>query len=171
MENLSNGQKIALGGGLVLLISSFLPWYGVDLGGFGGVSINAWNAGFLAWAGVLVGLAAAVLIALKAFQGNAVSAGGFATEQLAVILAGIGLVLILLRLITETNFLKYGIFVGLVAAAAMTYGAFLSMREAGLDLDVDDFKGKLGGGGTSAGGEPPPPPRPDEPPPPPPPAQ
>jgi hypothetical protein len=161
VENLSNGQKIALGGGLLLLISSFLPWYGVSLGGFGGVSINAWNAGFFAWAGVLVGVAGAVLIGLKAFQGNAVSAGGFATEQLAVILAGIGVVLVVLRLVTESSFLKYGIFVGLVAAAATAYGAFMAMREAGLDLDVDDFKGKLGGGAGDAD-EPPPPPPPAE---------
>lgn len=160
VENLSNGQKIALGGGLVLLISSFLPWYGVSLGGFGGVNISAWNAGFFAWAGVLIGVAAAILIGLKAFQGNALSAGGFATEQLAVILAGIGLVLVVLRLITETSFLKYGIFVGIAAAAATAYGAFMAMREAGLDLDADDFKGKLGGGGTSDGDETPPPPPP-----------
>lgn len=167
MENLSNGQKIALGGGILLLISSFLPWYGVDLGVIGGVNIKAWDAGFLAWGGVVLGVAGAALIALKAFQDNAVSAGGFATEQLALILAGIGAVLIILRFITETSFVKFGLFIGVVAAAATAYGAYQSMNEQGMSMDqlkgqlgdaAGDLKGRVTGDDDDEAAPPPPPP-------------
>ena len=63
-----------------------------------------------------------------------VEAGQFKPEQLATILAGAGTVLILLRWLTETNFVKYGLFVGIAAAAVVTYGAFTAMKDAGLDL-------------------------------------
>ncbi|MDX1690293.1 MAG: hypothetical protein R3290_04635 [Acidimicrobiia bacterium] len=143
-SKLSNGAKIAGGAAVVLIINIFLPWYSISLGPVGSASINAFDAGFLAWGGTLVAVAGAVILVLKSMGTQDVKAGNFAAEQLAVILGAVGTVLILLRLITETNFLSFGVFLGLVAAAAVTYGSFMAMREAGLDLSADDF---TGGGG------------------------
>ena len=128
-SKLSNGAKMALIGGVVLVINLFLPWYGTL-----GFNLNAFDAEFLAWGGSLVAIAGAAVLLLKAMGTRDVEAGQFKPEQLATILAGAGTVLILLRWLTETNFVKYGLFVGIAAAAVVTYGAFTAMKDAGLDL-------------------------------------
>ncbi len=149
-SKLTNGQKIGLGAGLVLLISSFLPWYGAF-----GFSINAWDSQFWAVFGILLGIAATAVLALKAFDVTNVAIGPFKAEQIALMLGALSTIFILLRLITETSNMKYGLFIGLISAAALTFGSFMAMGEAGLDMpDMDDFKSFGGGGGN----EPPPPP-------------
>ncbi len=139
-SKLSNGAKMALIGGAVLVINLFLPWYGVF-----GINLNAFDADFLAWGGSLLAIAGAAVLLLKALGTRDVAAGQFKPEQLATILAGAGTVLIVLRWLTETDFVKYGLFVGLIAAAVVTFGSFTSMKEAGLDLPGMD---KIGGGGS-----------------------
>ncbi len=139
-SKLSNGAKMALIGGAVLVIDLFLPWYGVF-----GINLNAFDMGFLAWGGSLLAIAGAAVLLLKALGTRDVEAGQFKPEQLATILAGVGTVLIVLRWLTETDFVKYGLFVGLIAAAVVTFGSFTSMKEAGLDLPGMD---KIGGGGS-----------------------
>ena len=56
---------IAGGGGLVSLINIFLPWYGFDFGFGASATINAFDAGFLAWFPALLAVAAGVLVALR----------------------------------------------------------------------------------------------------------
>ena len=58
-NKLSNGQKIVVIGGIVLVVDLFLPWYGVT-----GFSINAFDSGFLAWFGMLLAIAGAVSVSL-----------------------------------------------------------------------------------------------------------
>jgi hypothetical protein len=139
-SKLSNGAKVAVIGGAVLIVNLFLPWYSIDLG-IASASINAFDSGFLAWGGSFLAVAGAVVVLLKALGTQDVKAGKFAAEQLAVILAGLGTVLIVLRLITETNFMSFGLYLGIVAAAAVAYGSWTAMKEAGLDLGMDDFTG------------------------------
>lgn len=140
-SKLTRGQQIALAAGVVLIIDLFLPWYGAF-----GFNANAFDAGFLAWFGALLAIAAAVLLAVKVFAGNAVNLGALQTEQIALVLGAFGTLLILLRWLTETNLVKFGLFLGLLAAAGVTAGSYLAMREAGLELpDMDDFKSVAGG--------------------------
>lgn len=136
-SKLSQGAKLALIGGAVLVVGLFLPWYGTL-----GFSINAFDAEFLAWGGALLGIAGAVVLLLKAMGTKDLQAGQFKAEQLATVLAGAGTVLIALRWLTETDFVKFGLFLSLAAAAVVTFGAFTSMKDAGLDLPGMD---KLGG--------------------------
>lgn len=138
-NKLSQGAKLALIGGAVLVINLFLPWYGT-----GPFSANAFDAEILAWGGSLLAIAGAAVLLLKAMGTKDVAAGQFKPEQLATILAGGGTVLIVLRWLTESDFVKFGLFLGLAAAAVVTFGAFTSMKAAGLDLPGMD---KLGGGG------------------------
>ena len=148
-SKLGNGAKITLISGLVLVIASFLPWYGA-----GPFSINGWDSEFWAIFGILFGIAAAVILALKVFGVTDLAIGPFKAEQIAFMLGILSLLFVILRWVTETSFVKYGLFVALVAAAGITYGAFTGTKEAGLDLpDVDDFR-SFGGGGN----QPPPPP-------------
>ncbi len=147
-SKLTTGQWVVLGSGLLLIIALlFLPWYGI-----GGFNIGAFDSGFLAWFGSLVAIAGAVLVAIKVFAGNDLKLGTLQTEQLALLLGGLGTIFILLRWITETSLTKFGIFIGLLSAAGVTAGSFMAMKEAGLELpDADDFR-SIGGGSEGGGG-------------------
>ncbi|MCP3994170.1 MAG: hypothetical protein GY722_03760 [bacterium] len=139
-SKLNQNQQIALGGGVLAIIALFVPWYGVS--GLGiSINISAFDSGFLAWGGLLLTIAGAVILLLKALEVSDVKVGNLAAEQFALVLAGVGLVLIILRWITENDITKFGLYLGLIAAAVVTYGAFGSMKDAGLEMpSADDFK-------------------------------
>jgi hypothetical protein len=146
LSKLSTNQMIAGGAGILALIAGFLPWYGIDFG-FGSVSENGFGSGFWAWFGIVLAIAAAVVIVLKALEVYDLKAGNLAAEQIALLLGALSVISILLRLITETDFLKFGLFIGLIAAAGVTYGAFGAMKDAGMAMpSADDFKSPSGGG-------------------------
>ncbi len=124
-RKLSQSNMIAGGGGIVAFIASILPWYSFDFGfDLPGVdtSINAWSAGFAAWFGCLLALAAGVLIALKAMGMFEAKVLGMETEQVAMLLAGLGFVLVVLRWLTETSNTAIGLYLGLIATAATAAG-------------------------------------------------
>jgi hypothetical protein len=146
-SKLSMGAKLALIGGAVLVINLFLDWYSIDFG-IGSVGANAFDAGFFAWAGSVAAIAGAVILLMKAFGQSQVSAGQFKTEQLALLLAAGGFVLIVLQYLTEGDareFAALGMWLGLAASAVVTYGAFSAMKDAGLDMPG------MGGGGSGQG--------------------
>lgn len=154
-SKLSNGQKVGLISGVVLIINLFLPWFSVDVG-IASASGNAFDF-TLGWIGSLLAIGGAVVLGLKAFGTREVSAGSLKPEQIALLLAGIGAVLILIKLIIGEDIgggfnadRSIGIFLGFIAAAAVTFGAFMTMKEQGIDMpDVDDFK-SFGGGGDAS---------------------
>jgi hypothetical protein len=129
LSRLSTAHKIAIGGALVLLIDSFLNWYSVSAFGVS-IGINAWDSGLLAWGGVIAGVAAGVILALKATGKQDVKAGGKSAEQIAMILGIVSVVLVLLRLVTETSYMAFGLFLGVIAAAAVAYGAWMASKGA-----------------------------------------
>jgi hypothetical protein len=143
---LSNGMKMALVGGAVLVVALFLPWYGVF-----GFNITAFDSGFFAWGGSLLAIAGAVILLLKELGTTEVSIGDFKTEQVAVALGGLGFVFIVLRFLTQTELAKFGLFVAILASAAVAFGAFMAMKDAGLGLPG------VGGGSSGGGGTTPPP--------------
>ena len=64
MENLQKSfeqepkkEKVVLASAGVVFISSFLPWFSMSFGGFGGVSVNGWNR-----FGIITAIAALALI-------------------------------------------------------------------------------------------------------------
>ena len=141
-SKLSMGAKVALIGGAVLVINLFLPWYSVSAGPFS-VSLNAFDAEFFAWGGSFLAIAGAVVLLLKAMGTKDVNAGQFKTEQLALLLGGVGFILIVLRFLTESSAVSFGLFIGIAASAAVTYGAFMAMKDAGLKMPG------MGGGSAS----------------------
>jgi hypothetical protein len=139
-SKLSRNQQIALGGGVLAIISLFLPWYGID-SIIGSVNFSAFDAGLLAWGGLLLAIAGSAVLVLKALDITDVKVGNLAAEQFALILGGAGAVLIVLKLLTDNDFMKFGLFLGLLSAAAVAYGAFGAMKDAGLEMPTaDDFK-------------------------------
>jgi hypothetical protein len=149
-SKLSNGEKIAGVAGAVLVINLFLPWYGAF-----GFTANAFDdpAGFLAWGGSLIAIAGAIILLMKALGRADASRGAMAAEQMAALVAAIGTVLIFLQWITENDFTKYGLYLGILASAAVTFGAYTAMKEKGLSIpDMDDLK-SLGGGDDAPKGD------------------
>ena len=125
-----------IGAGALAFIVSFFPWYSISFGvgalGLGiDTSVSAWNAGFLAWFACLLLVAAGVVVILPHF--------GTQVPNLAMIwlgLSGVALVFIILRWLTfpsASGFggsacASFGLFVGLVIAAASSVAAFLNYR-------------------------------------------
>src|SRR5215213_2547351 len=133
-SRLTTGDIIAGVGGIVLLISLFLPWYGasVDVGGFSASeSGTGWEA--LSFIDILL-----FLIALAAIAIVAARATGRLPDEVpaAVVLLGLGalgVLLVLYRIIDipggdvpdEVDLSrKIGVFVALIASAAVAYGGW-----------------------------------------------
>lgn len=128
-SKLSMGAKLALVGGAVLLVASFLPWHGVF-----GISINGWDSEFWAIFGIILGIAGAVVLLLPAFGKKAVTAGSFMTEQLAFLLGAAAFVFIVIHWLTNNEFVKYGLYLGILASAVVAYGAFTEMKAKGQNI-------------------------------------
>lgn len=131
-----------IGAGLAAFIFSFLPWYSVDVAGFGGGSLTAWGTGFFALMSVLLLMAAAGVVLAPHF--------GVQVARLPLIwlsLAGVAVLFILLQWlilpddggIGEFGLLGdsgiesgagFGLILGLIAALASGVGAFLTFRAA-----------------------------------------
>lgn len=144
MSRLSQGELIAGGSGLALLVVMFLPWYGVDVsaGGFSASeSANAWEV----FSGIDIVLF--LVGALAVGVAGARLAGVDLPPDLPVgtIVAGAGalaVLLILFRILdvpgpdipsaVESNIdfgRKIGLFLGLVAASGVAYGGYRALSE------------------------------------------
>ena len=139
-SRLTTGDIIAGVGGIVLLISLFLPWYGVsvNVAGFSASeSGSGWEAlGFIDILLFLISVAAIGIVAARA-------AGALPADVPApVILLGLGalaLLLVLFRIIdipvdgTVPDGVdlsrKVGIFIALIAAGAVAYGGWRTNTE------------------------------------------
>jgi hypothetical protein len=115
---------LAGGGALVLLISLFLDWFGTA-----GYSETGWDALDGDKLVGLFALVALVLVGLELF-GATIS---LPVEPALVVLAcgALSLLIIVLRFIDLSGF-KYGIFVALLSAAALTVGGWLEHQGTSL---------------------------------------
>ena len=161
-NRLSQGELIAGIAGLVLLIDLWLKWYGVSVNAGGllknfnvGVSANAWQAFSLI--DIILFLVALIAIGVAVMRGlNRMPDMPYPPATLVAVAGGIALLLILFRIIdtpVDTHGVsgidvsrKIGVWIGLLAAAAVTYGGWRAMQESGATF------GDLGGGlGARAG--------------------
>jgi hypothetical protein len=165
-SRLSQGELIAGIAGLVLLIDLWFKWYGVKVSGAGGVlkgfsigvSANAWEAfGLIDLILFLVALVCIGVAVTRAL--NRMPDLPYPPATIIAIAGGLALLLILFRTIVtpvDTNGVdgidvtrKIGLWIGLLSAAAITYGGWRAMQESGASF------GDLGGGTKPAAGTPP----------------
>lgn len=160
INELSLGQKIIGATGILLLIDSFLPWFKKDYGAgsFSGTyTKNGWGS-FLSLLAVLIAIALVAFVAVRAFADVNLpdKLGNLGWGQVQLIAAAVSLALIVLQLLIGKKVSivsldrALGIYIGVVLAAAMTYGAFLTMK------DPAPTRGP--GPGPGPGGPPPGPP-------------
>ena len=143
-DKLSLGDRIAGGCGIVLFIGLlFLPWHSVDLGPFGSETWNALSGtnelwGFLALLLTVLVVAAIIITRLTSVELPELPISwnqAIFYDTIAV------LVVLLLKLLLETDFLGWGAWVNLILAAGMTYGGFLIFQDK-------ESAAAAGGGGS-----------------------
>ena len=134
-KSLSALDRAITGGAAVAFVAAFLPWYGVDIGGFS-YSVSGWSAGFTAWAGSLLLTAAGVLLPLR----RAGMKPGLPNVGPSVLVAGVaalGLLLVFIRWVSLPRYhgidagARYGLYIGLVAGIVETAAAVMEMRASG----------------------------------------
>jgi|SRR6476659_2951241 len=190
VDKLNTGEKISAGSAILLFIFMFFDWFGVKISGVPGFSGSVSSGGGNAWDAldvIPIFLMLAIVVAIGVAIVRLTDADlepPISLNAIVAALGGFAVLLILYRIISPPDFgsfggvsvdatLKFGIFLGLIAAAGIAYGGYAAMREEGATFG--DTADRLGGGGGQppAGGPPPPPPPPpspsQQPPPPPPP--
>ena len=120
LRRLRFGEWLALAGGVLLIVSLFLPWYG-DVSGLEAMSVID----------ILLVLVAAVAIALPILQATQTAPTlPVAFGVLTVTVGAIGVLLVLFRLIDspdEVGGVAAGAWLGLVAVVALTVGGWRSL--------------------------------------------
>jgi hypothetical protein len=137
INTLSNGEKLVLGGGVLMLIASILPWYKIDFGLDGIVdasfSRNGWQEPATPWSllAILIAIALAASIAAVRFGNVQLPAMSGGMSWGMIYLGGGGLValLTLLVLISESSYLSYGFYLAIIAAIAIAAGGYLLYSE------------------------------------------
>jgi hypothetical protein len=135
-NRLSQGQLVAAIAAIALFIISFLPWFSiggteVTVGGTtigGSENLSLWKAENPFDIYLLIVILVALVPAALSFLGD----GGDApmASMATCLLAGVGTLLIIYQLFDHGDYsLKVGIFLGLIATAAIAVGGYLSMQE------------------------------------------
>jgi hypothetical protein len=129
---LSVGEKIILAAGVVLFIVGFLPWYSVSFGPVSD-SWNAWSEFDAFWSilAILIGLAMAGMVGLKAFGTATIpdNVGGVTWPKIHLGAGVLALVFLLIKFLSNNDYTTYGLYLGIIAAAALAVGGFLMFRE------------------------------------------
>jgi hypothetical protein len=196
LDKLSTGEKVSAVSAILLFVFMFFDWFGVKVTGVPGFSGDVTGSGGgSAWDAldvIPIFLMLAIVVALGVAAIRLTDADlepPVSLNTIVAVVGGLAVLLILYRIVFPPEFgsfggvtvdatLKFGIFLGLIAAAGIAYGGWSAMREEGMTFG--DAADRLGGGGggqpPAGGGTPPPPPPPpppsgQQPPPPPPPQQ
>lgn len=153
-----NDQGILGAGILFLLLSFFIPFYGVSYKGPGGLggsaSVTAWHSyGFL---GVLLVLIAVGIVAFRVFGNGSLPTLPVGPNVLVAGLALLGTLLLLLRGFTYSTAsgggysvgLKWGAYVIFILAIAVVVFAFLNFKASGEKIAWD--QAAMGGGTPAA---------------------
>jgi len=182
MDRLSTGEKIAGGSGVLLFIFMFFDWFKVDVSGGEGlfslsIGGNAWEA--FSTIDIILMIVVLVAVAVAVIRiSDAVFEPPFSLNAAVAILGGIAVLLILYRIIDppgDTSGVPgvdinpaIGIFLGLIAAAGITYGGYRAMQEEGTSFgEIGDNLSNRGGSGGGTPHQQPPAATPPPPPPPP----
>ncbi len=172
VNRVRQGELIAGAAAVALLIIMFLPWFGI--GGAAGdalqqaqdlgfapeidTSANAWESfdfiDIVLFITVVVAVAFAAATAMSQTVALPVAASAIAT--------GLGILstLLVVYRILDPPFdssRKYGVFLGLIAAAGIAYGGWRSMQDEGTNFSGEADRVQNRGG---SGGAPPPPSQP-----------
>jgi hypothetical protein len=157
LKKLTPGEITTAVSGVVLLIFSFFPWYGIDIGPYD-FNRNGWQSpkAFFSFVAIIIGIVLAAHIIVEKFANidlpERLGSVGWGIVHLAG--GALAFVFVLIKALFGGDYFVYGfdrkigLWVGLVASAGLAVGGYLMARESG------ELPQQLGGkGGTT----PPPP--------------
>ncbi|MBJ7355169.1 MAG: hypothetical protein JHC98_10105 [Thermoleophilaceae bacterium] len=147
-EKTTTGRLIAAVGGVLLIVSLFLSWYGVDVGGTAGQFAAAIDTSANGWQSLDIGDLVFFIVGLLAIAPAAFDIFDLEIELpfdvgfVALVGGAVSVAWIILRIIDKPGpdipdiagvdigiGLKFGIFVGLVGAALVAFGGFKQTQE------------------------------------------
>ena len=131
LDKLSLSDKIIAATGIVLIIDLlFLPWHSIDLGfeTFSRSAIESPNS-FWGVLALLLAIAVVAVTLVRALKPETKLPDLPLSWDRAIFFGAVAtLVLLLLKLLVETEFLGFGAWLGLLLAAGMTYGGYLKLQ-------------------------------------------
>lgn len=132
LSKLSTSDRVIAASGIVLFISSFLPWFKVDtiIGNF---DANGWDVGFL-WAGLpaLLGLLAAGIVLATRLGSVEMPRTQVSTGQAMLIAGAISAFFVVLKLLIGEDApwdRAWGLFLATIAALGLLAGGYLAFQE------------------------------------------
>jgi hypothetical protein len=135
LDRLRGGEMLAGAGGALLLVTLFLPWFGKvspfcePLPGYScGHNVSAWGA--FGFTDIVLLLAALCGMAVAIAGTNSKTDTQITSASLTVPVALLATLLVLYRLLDPVGNkdLRFGIFLGLGACLAITYGSWRAVR-------------------------------------------
>ena len=128
LSEISNGTKLVLAAGVLLLIDTFLAWQKIEIGPFS-VSRNAWH-GF--W-GIIMVLALILLLAWVVIQVLNVKLNFELPITEAWLTLGLGVIVFAFALLKNLidDYSAWASYLGVVLAALVAIGAWLRAQELG----------------------------------------
>ncbi len=143
LKKLTPGEVLTAVCGVLLLIVSFFPWYGVVLGPFGDFNRNGWQEpdAFFSIVAVILGVVLAAHVIIEKLESLTLPErlGSVGWGMVHLIGGVVAFVFVLLKWIMNTDFTKFGLYAGLILTAGLAIGGFLMAKEAG------DLPSSLGG--------------------------
>ncbi|HSP37747.1 MAG TPA: hypothetical protein VLR26_08340 [Frankiaceae bacterium] len=138
-RNVNNNDLGVMAGGAVVLVFSFFHWFSYGLNIIGvpaDISVNGWNSGFFAWLGVLLSIAAAVLVAVRVFANVQLPRLQWGWGFIIFAAAALGALLILLKLLIgyHSGSRGLGLYLSLIGALVETGFAYLAFKVSGETL-------------------------------------
>lgn len=129
VKGLPLGRQLVLGGGVLLLIDTFLPWQKISIGPFS----NSWTAWHGFW-GVLLGLMTIALVVWVAARVFGVELPVKIPDGVTTLaLGGLILLFAVIKNIAD-DYSAWGSYLGIVLAAGVAYGAWLTFQSSGESL-------------------------------------
>jgi len=139
LSKLDNMDRIVAGASVVVLISMFLPWFGVSEAGFSW-STDAFGAGFLGWFGAILIIAAGVYLVMLR-SGSQMPKTSFGPGVTVLGLSAIGALLVVIKWATLPRYsfsgtswsegARIGIYLTLIAAIVQVVVSFRLFKRTG----------------------------------------
>lgn len=137
-RNVNNNDFGVMAGGAALLIFSFFTWFKVDASDILGVSFtkSGWTSGLFSFIAVVLGVGAAVLLALRIFANVRLPRLQWGWNFIILAAAGVSALLILLKLLFGYQSWDRGIglYLSFLSALAEASFAFLAFKVSGETL-------------------------------------
>lgn len=134
-RNINNNDFGVMVGGAVVLVFSFVHWFNV-----GAVSVNGWNSGLFSFLAVLLGVGAAVLVALRVFADVRLPRLQWGWNFIIFAAASASVVLIVLKILIGYSTLGLhwhrglGLYVSFLGALVETAFAYFAFKLSGETL-------------------------------------